>query len=92
MAPSRASAERRGVKLPKWRGVNPTTIIARTDFKTSLTKTNDIFADFVGVPKSPLLILAVFPNPANRLANGAGEVAPCRSAREIPFCVRELAG
>src|SRR4051812_6898822 len=35
-------------------------------------KTSNVFADFVTA-----LILAVFPNPANRLANGANEVAPC---------------
>ena len=38
MAPSRASAERRGVSAPRWRGVSPTTIIARTGFKSSLAK------------------------------------------------------
>jgi hypothetical protein len=100
MAPSRASAERRGVKLPKCRGASPTTIIAKTGFKFSSRKTITVFADFVSA-----LILAVFPNPANRLANGANEVAPCYGGntsdalaqgpptpREISFCVKELTG
>jgi hypothetical protein len=33
MLPSRASAESRGVRGPRCRGVNPTTIIASTGFK-----------------------------------------------------------
>jgi hypothetical protein len=38
MAPARASAESRGVRAPRWRGVSPTTIIARIDFKSILPK------------------------------------------------------
>ena len=42
MAPSRASAESRGVKGPRCRGVSPTTIIASTGFKrTSSMPHND---------------------------------------------------
>jgi hypothetical protein len=81
--------------------VSPTTIIAKTGFKFPSLKTSNIFADFVSAR-----ILAVFRNPANRLANGASEVAPCRwgkylgraagrpadIARAISFCVKEPTG
>jgi hypothetical protein len=57
MAPSRASAERRGVKVPKWRGVSPTTIIAKTGFKFPSPRLNGILPAFWPHPD---IILARF--------------------------------
>jgi hypothetical protein len=97
MAPSRASADKRGVKVPRWRGVSPTTMIAKTGFKFPSLKTSNIFADFVSA-----LILAVFPNPATGLPTVQTkwhlvawemlpEGPPTLRAR-YRFCVKELAG
>jgi len=72
--PARASAERRGVRGPKWRGVSPTTIIARTGFKISPDvrgfSANSIAFDLLGT------ILAGFYGHANQLAKPINEMAP----------------
>ena len=72
MAPSRASAESRGVKGPRCRGVNPTTIIASTGFNCSSSMPH-FDSGFARQPDR---------NKAKRLAKLASKVARCPAKLE----------
>jgi hypothetical protein len=69
--------------------VSPTTIIARTGFKSSLVAGKRYFTGFFGRARYyPSIILAGFSARANQLAKPVNEVAPCRSKKET----HEIAG
>jgi hypothetical protein len=92
MAPSRASAESRGVSGPRWRGANPTTIIASTGFKFSSL--------FLPVFRAGLELSQHDPcrfyrprKPACQTLESDGTLSiEMAAAREISFCIKELAG